>query len=104
MDRTMQITRNLPETYEMLINFQRLVPNNATVALCTIGPEYEYPLFGEKLGRTIIPINNFAGRRSEIPSNADYILFTGNCMDPLPGDILLAKRFHLHDIYLRKIR
>ena len=76
MDRVEQLTINNPGFYGPVKAFDMLVPRNATVAVFLPEDSYEYPLFGERLTRTIIPINSFDRGFRGIPSNADYVLYT----------------------------
>jgi hypothetical protein len=99
MNRLEQITSNRSDYYKPLAEFERLVPGNATVAVFLHLDSYEYPLFGEYLTRTIIPINSYFKGPQPIPSNADYLLYTKNeypC--PAANDLYLGA-----DWYLRKL-
>jgi hypothetical protein len=99
MNRLEQITSNRSDYYKPLAEFERLVPGNATVAVFLHLDSYEYPLFGEYLTRTIIPINSYFKGPQPIPSNADYLLYTKNeyhC--PTANDLYLGA-----DWYLRKL-
>jgi len=83
--------------YGILKKYEELVPQNATVAVCVSG-FYEYPLFGNKLRRKIIPINSFWKGILPIPDNADYLLYSDNLLDYKATDIDLGK-----NTYLRKL-
>ena len=98
MDRMEQLTRQAIQYEKPLKAFERLVPSNATVAVF-LGGSFEYPLFGEHLTRTIIPINSFNKGLQPIPSSADYLLYTQKgfpCV--LPDDVYLGD-----DWYLRRL-
>jgi hypothetical protein len=79
------------------------VPIDAKVAVylksdTTYSP-FEYPLFGEKLTRTIIPINSFVNGLIPIPENADYLLYDlGYPCANVSDDEYLG-----YDWYLRKL-
>lgn len=99
MDRMEQLTRNRITYYEPLKMFDRLVPSNATVAVFLYGDSFEYPLFGEHLTRTIIPINSFDKGLQPIPSSADYLLYMQNGFPcAVPDDVHLGA-----DWYLRRL-
>ncbi|MFC0183595.1 Dolichyl-phosphate-mannose-protein mannosyltransferase [Pseudarcicella hirudinis] len=91
--------------------FNELVPQNAVVALGTINDDYEYPLWGAKLSRTLIPVNPFEKGVQPIPKEAQYLFFSKNVIKPKPGDIRLGTdttRTDLivrgEDYYLRKLK
>jgi hypothetical protein len=91
--------------------FDKIVPQNATVALGTINDDYEYPLWGTKLTRHLIPINPFEKGVQPIPKEAEYLFFAKSVIKPQKGDIRLGTdttRTDLivrgEDYYLRKLR
>jgi Dolichyl-phosphate-mannose-protein mannosyltransferase len=91
--------------------FNQLVPQNATVALGTINDDYEYPLWGNKLTRHLIPINPFEKGIQPIPKNADYLFFAKSVIAPQKGDIRLGTDTTRKDLivkgedyYLRKLK
>ena len=99
MDRMEQLTRSRSMFCEPLKAFDRLVPSNATVAVFLPGDSFEYPLFGEHLTRTIIPINSFNKGLQPIPSSADYLLYMKNGFPcAAPHDVPLGA-----DWYLRRL-
>jgi hypothetical protein len=99
MDRIQQLTRNRTAYTEPLEAFDRLVPGDATVAVFLNENSFEYPLFGEYLTRTILPINSFTKGRQPIPSSADYLLYTQNGFPcTLTDDVHLGA-----DWYLRRL-
>ncbi|PQA60081.1 ArnT family glycosyltransferase [Siphonobacter curvatus] len=71
-------------------NFDRIVPEHATVALADINDDYEYPLFGKDLTRKLIPINPFERGLQPIPKEAEYLFFAASVIKPQPGDIRLG--------------
>ena len=99
MNRMEQLTRNRSYYSEALTNFDQLVPKDAKVAVFLQGNSYEYPLFGEYLTRTILPINSFQKGAQPIPSNAEYLIYTQKKFPcPLQDDIHLGE-----DLYLRRL-
>lgn len=110
--RIQQMTVGRPDIYIPYSRFDSLVPANATVALGTINDDYEYPLYGEKLSRRLIPINPFEKGVQPIPKEADYLFFAKSVITPQPGDIRLGTDTTLRDkmivpgedYYLRKLK
>jgi hypothetical protein len=99
MDRMEQLTRNGIEYLEPLKRFDRLVPGNAAVAVFLYEDSFEYPLFGNHLTRTIIPVNSFTKGFQSIPLNAEYLLYTTNGFPcAASSDVYLGA-----DWYLRKL-
>ena len=99
MDRLTQLTINNPGMTTPLIEFERIVPTNASVAVFLKPDSYEYPLFGKGLTRKIIPINSFKEGIKPIPLEAGYLLYSIKGYPcPSPEDILLGR-----DLYLRKL-
>ncbi len=99
MNRMEQLTREADENYEPLSKFDQLVPKNSTVAVFLLGARYEYPLFGEYLTRTIIPINTFNKGVLPIPVDADYLLYEEGLHPAELDDLHLGTT-----LYLRKLR
>ncbi|MDM8529738.1 glycosyltransferase family 39 protein [Anaerolineales bacterium HSG25] len=87
MDRLTQLTRNKPDSYEILRVYENLVPKTAIVAVYLEPNAYEYPLFGEKLSRTLVPINSFRRGPQPIPEHADYLVFSSKLIEPAGKDI-----------------
>ncbi|MEZ0483596.1 protein O-mannosyl-transferase family [Fibrella aquatica] len=111
-DRVRVMTVGRPDTYLPYKRFDDMVPDTATVALGTINDDYEYPLYGSKLTRRLIPINPFEKGVQPIPKEATYLFFSKNVITPRPGDIRLgtdtASRSPYvvvpgEDYYLRKL-
>jgi len=96
-----QLSRNrIYFWYEPLKKFDEMVPRDAVVAVYLHKDyTYEYPLFGEKLTRTIIPINSFFKGKQPIPENAEYLLYFDDYPDKKVDDIFLGEKF-----YLRKLK
>ncbi|MHA8076423.1 hypothetical protein [Aquirufa sp. TARAVU-A1A] len=106
------LTVSRPDITKAYLNFDKLVPPNATVALGTINDDYEYPLWGNKFTRKLVPINPFEQGLQAIPAEANYLFFSKNVIKPLPGDIHLGTdttiKEHIivrgEDYYLRKLK
>ena len=94
-----QLTTNCRKYYEPVKRYEALVPPGATVAVCLLEDALEYPLFGEKLTRTLIPVNSFLKGLQPIPANADFLLFTSQILTPLRDDEFLGETW-----YLRKLK
>lgn len=97
--RMEQLTAERPPMLEPLENFDRLVPADAVVATDLPENSYEYPLFGESLTRTILPIDLYWYGRQPIPTNADFLVYAGTTPNAQVGDIELGAGW-----YLRKLR
>jgi hypothetical protein len=79
--------------------FDRLTPATARVAIFLPPDSIEFPLFGEKCTRTIIPINSFEKGPRQIPSNADFLLYSSKIFPcPQPGDIALGLDWFLRPL------
>ena len=98
LDRIGQLTRIRAPYYEPIKKFDSLVPGRATVAVFLYGDSFEYPLFGEGLTRTIIPINSFDKGLQPIPANAEYLLYAQGFPCANPNDTYLGA-----DWYLRRL-
>jgi 4-amino-4-deoxy-L-arabinose transferase-like glycosyltransferase len=99
LDRIGQLTRNDTSYCEAIRRYDSLVPSNATVAVSLLGGSYEYPLFGRRLTRTIIPVNSFEKGLQPIPSTADYLLYEPDAFPcASPDDMHLGV-----DWYLRRL-
>jgi hypothetical protein len=108
-----QVSVSRPDIYVAYAKFDSLVPQNAVVALASTNEDFEYPLFGEKLGRKLIPIHPFKAKLKPIPANADFVFITAGVMPIQKGDILLNEvDFDIKNInpveankyYLRKLK
>lgn len=96
LDRLAQLTRNRPTYTEALRRYEELVPPGATVAVHLPEDSYEYPLFGEKLTRTLIPINGFRHGPQPIPAQADFLLYSSESYeDRHASDIHLGEDWYL---------
>ncbi|HOO77060.1 MAG TPA: hypothetical protein PLI51_00560 [bacterium] len=101
-DRLGQMLRDAPLFEPPVRKFEELVPPGATVAVCLNPHSFEYPLFGEKLSRRLIPINSFRRGLQPIPGQADYLLWADDfdeIFHRTGADIHLGK-----DWWLRKLK
>ena len=106
------MTIGRPDVYIPYKRFDELVPDTAIVALGTINDDYEYPLYGPKLTRRLIPINPFERGVQPIPNEAQYLFFAKSVIKPQPGDIRLGTDTTMtenvvvpgEDYYLRKLK
>jgi hypothetical protein len=97
-DRLGQLLRNTGLTAQHR-RFEQLVAPNDTVAIALSADSYEYPLFGEKLTRKLIPINHFILGLSPIPQEADYLLYSRRVItDIQPTDISLSGEWYLRPL------
>jgi hypothetical protein len=104
------LTTSRPDITQAYQNFDSIVPDNATVALATINDDYEYPLWGKKFSRYLIPINPFDQGLQKIPAEAQYLFFAKSILRPQKGDIRLGTDLRKNDLlvkgedyYLRKL-
>lgn len=111
LNRMQQIAVGRPDIYVPYHRFDELVPDTATVALGTINDDYEYPLYGDKLARRLIPINPFERGVQPIPKRAQYLFFDKSVIRPRPGDLRLGTDTTMKDVivkaedyYLRKLK
>jgi hypothetical protein len=98
MDRIEQLTRNRTEFNQAVRKFEEIVPDRAVVAVSFQGDTYEYPFFGEKLTRTLIPINDFEKGLREIPKTATFLIYDRSYRCAQPSDIELSPT-----LFLRKL-
>ena len=106
------LTVSRPDITKAYQRFDELVPENAIVALGTINDDYEYPLWGKKFKRKLIPINPFEKGLQPIPKEAEYLFFSKSVIHPEPTDIRLGTdttyKEHIivrgEDYYLRKLK
>ena len=98
MDRNQQLVFNNPRYYAPLNAFDFLVPQDATVAIYFFPNTFEYPLFGQYLTRTIIPINTFNEGLLAIPENADFFLYSKGYPCPSPKDKHLGADWFLREL------
>jgi len=111
LNRIEALTVSRPDITTAYINFEKLVPVNAIVALGTINDDYEYPLWGKDFKRKLIPINPFGEGLKNIPKEAQYLFFAASVIKPFKTDIRLGTHLGMtkgimvpgEDYYLRKL-
>jgi hypothetical protein len=84
------LTVSRPDITKAYARFDQLVPQDATVALATINDDYEYPLWGNRFTRKLIPINPFEQGLKPVPNEATYLFFSKSVIHPLSTDIRLG--------------
>ena len=94
-----QLATNIGKFYEPLRQFEEAVPGNAIVAVCLSKSGFEYPLFGEKLTRTLIPINSFVHGVQPVPKEADFLLYSSEVLAPAPEDEFLGEAWYLRKLH-----
>lgn len=97
-DRIGQVTR-LGDFQQPIRLFNEIVPQDAKVAVFVNGHSIEYQLFGEKLSRTLYPINSFINGVKPIPEQAGYLIYDINypCPD-IENDQFLGGIWYLREI------
>jgi hypothetical protein len=98
MNRIEQLARSRPVYYEALQMFDKLVPEKAVIAVFLSEDSYEYPLFGEHLTRTLIPIHSFKRGLLPIPHYAEYLIYDQNYPCPSPNDISLGENLYVREL------
>jgi len=99
MNRMEQLTRNRRFFYKPLTRFDSLVPKTASVAVCLKANSFEYPLFGEYLSRTIVPINSFDKGLQAIPTDVNYLLYDESFLYPNRAeDIHIGQNWYLRSL------
>jgi hypothetical protein len=98
LDRLGQLIRDTGNTAPIRL-FDQLVPNQAIVAVALPGDNYEFPLFGEGLTRTLIPINDFTKGLQTAPKRAEYLLFSKWVIPNIePTDMALGEDWYLRSL------
>jgi len=97
LDRLVQLTANRPSYYGPLQKYEALVPENAVVAVYLGDAQYEYPLFGERLTRTIIPVRSVWKDSQSACTDVEYLLFSDSFLRPIDTDIHLGEDWYLRD-------
>ncbi len=112
INRIEALTISRPDITKAYRNFDLIVPEDAIVAVATINDDFEYPLWGKKFNRKLIPINPFGKGLQIIPENCQYLFFAKSLISPQSGDINLAPRNNYdknkvlipgEDYFLRKL-
>jgi len=113
LNRIEALTISRPDITKSYLNFEKIVPKNAKVALGTLNDDYEYPLWGNEFTRKLTPINPFEKGIQAIPEGTDYLFFSSEVIKPQKGDILLdTKKVNCDSLltvkagnyYLRKLK
>ncbi|AWV99866.1 glycosyltransferase family 39 protein [Arcticibacterium luteifluviistationis] len=90
-DRIAQLTQTRPESTEAYYAFEKLVPEDAVVALGTQQEheDYVYPFWGAEFKRTLIPIHPFRAAVKPIPKEAEYLVYSEGVIPFKEGDVRL---------------
>ncbi|UBM57662.1 glycosyltransferase family 39 protein [Marinilongibacter aquaticus] len=113
LNRIEQLNVTRPEGTEAYANFDKLVPEDAVVALGTQQEheDYVYPLWGRHFKRTLIPIHPFRSPVKPVPKEADFLIYSEGVLPYQEGDIQLNKGNQINDtpvpesrFYLRKLK
>ena len=104
MDRAEQLSRNLPEMADVIREFEKQVPADASVAVGLSGRQFFYPWYGGELSRKIVHVRPIPKGVLLGESVADYVLFAteDGKLKAEQGDVLLGQVCDRGDIYLRK--
>jgi len=97
-DRIAQLMAHNRKYHEAVRRYEELVPRGATVAVWLVGRTYEYPFFGEKLTRRLIPLNVYGKGTQPIPANADYLVYVNGYPDRSAGDMHLGADWYLRHL------
>lgn len=99
MDRFSQLTITRPESTEAYRNFEKLVPEEAVVALGTQQEheDYVYPLWGKNFKRKLIPIHPFRSAVKPIPKEAEFLFYSEGVIPYMEGDVPLNEGDILED-------
>ena len=92
MSRVAQLTREKLAVREAVENYERIVPPDSQVLSILDPDSYEFPFFGEKLNRHLIPGGNWQ-QMNDFPR---YILFNKNLL-PKDCDFVLGAGYRLRD-------
>lgn len=112
-NRLQQLSLTRPELYPAYVNFEKLVPKDAIVALGTQQEheDFEYPLWGPDFKRKLIQIHPFRSKVKPIPKEAEYLFYSEGVIDYQDGDIALNEGNILDDspveeskFFLRKLK
>ena len=95
LDRLGQMTLNIAKYEAPLRRYESMVPADAIVAVALRPESFEYPLFGERLTRTLVPINSFGLGIQSIPAMCQFLLYSPDVEAARPGDIWLGEDWYL---------
>ena len=92
LNRIEQLTITRPEFTDAYLNFEKMVPADAVVALATQQEheDYIYPLWGKDFKRTLIPIHPFRSKVKPVPPQSQYIFISEGVIPVLPSDTILG--------------
>lgn len=96
-DRSAQLARNWAALADVFRELDRLVPLSATVAVCLPPDSFEYPIFGPRLQRRVVPVGGRALTDPAVAA-ADYLVFSEALETPRAGDVRLGE-----DWWLRRV-
>lgn len=97
---------------EVFKKYEAVVPADAAVAVFLRGDSFEYQLFGKGLTRKILPVNFFMGPKTEIPQEAQYLIFQKEFKEYIHNqyphtkeleDIHLGEEYYLKELRATKL-
>ena len=111
LNRMEALTVSRPDITLAYEKYDKVVPQDAIVALGTINDDYEYPLWGKDFKRKLIPINPFGLGLQKIPKEAQYLFFASSVIKPMKSDMRLGTQLGMkagimvpgEDYFLRKL-
>lgn len=113
LNRVEQITSTRPEFTDAYLAFDKLVPQDAVVALGTQQEheDYIYPLWGKDFKRKLIPIHPFRSEVKPIPAEAEFLFYSEGVIPFKEGDFRLGEGDKTQDTpvpesayFLRKLK
>ncbi|HEY3415565.1 MAG TPA: glycosyltransferase family 39 protein [Armatimonadota bacterium] len=107
MNRAEQITREAPSLYQPLFNLDDALPEHAILAndIRGVAPFPEFLLFGELATRKVIPLRPWRGQPKDLPTEANYLIYTPDSRFRQPGDMQLGGIDPVFGtLYLRKLK
>ena len=105
-DRLTQLTsRNWPLA-DVFRKYEDVVPRGARVAVAFDQNDFEYPLFGPRLKRTVRPVTELL-HQPNWQGDAQFLVFNAKFVTPQPGDIFLGQdlrecRYYLRDLHHKR--
>ena len=98
-DRLDQLLARRPELLPDMRSFEQRVDEESTVAVAFREDSFEYPLFGPRLSRRLVPVNPWDRGLQPIPPEVDVLVFMPQVVKPRPGDEQLGPHW-----WLRRLR
>lgn len=91
LSRVEQLLLARPDLTSVYQKYEKLVPADAVVALGTQQEheDFEYPLWGAKFERKLIPLHPFRSNVKPIPAEAEYLFYSEGVFPHQTGDIQL---------------